>query len=118
MVTCFACCSKDDTKISIMKATILTGLSVLANIVLYAQFVTSASPGSFSNIAIPGSSASWVNTNNASASDDNYTIFGDIAGSPGSYTDYLAVTQFGLSIPLGATVVGIKVEIECSDTKS
>ena len=73
------------------------------------------SPSTITTVAIPGSSATWSTTGNASVSDDAYTGTGDIAGGAGSYTDYLVATNFGFAIPGGATITGIEVSYERSD---
>ena len=73
------------------------------------------SPAAVNTIVIPGSSATWANTNNASQSDDVYTGTGNIAGGTGSYTDYIVATDFGFNIPSGATITGIEVIVERSD---
>jgi hypothetical protein len=72
-------------------------------------------PATVTTVAIPGSSATWANTNNVSVSDDVYSGTGDIAGGAGSYTDYLVATNFGFSIPGGSTITGIEVIVERSD---
>jgi len=54
---------------------------------------------------------SWSNPNNAKVSDNVYTT----ALGPGpflTYSHYLKVTNFGFSIPVGAIISGILVEIE------
>lgn len=92
------------------------GLAFCIN--LMAQPGGPASGNSFLNIPIPGSSQSWININNASVSDDNYASLGNIAGTTGSYTDYLLVTNFGLTVPAGVIISGIEVQVECSDRNS
>ena len=82
---------------------------------LFAQSSGPFSPSTVTTIAIPGSSATWSNTGNASLSDDAYANTGDIAGGAGSYTDYLVASNFGFSLPSGAAITGIEVIVERSD---
>lgn len=88
--------------------------ALLASCNLFGQAGPNA-PGTVTTVAIPGSSATWANTANTAASDDTYTGTGDIAGGAGSYSDYLVATNFGFSIPGGATINGIEVLVERSD---
>jgi len=67
------------------------------------------SPGTMANDTAVGTVA-WTNPDNAKASDDHYAYF--YVGSGSITTNYLKATNFGFSIPAGATVDGIKVEIE------
>lgn len=71
--------------------------------------------GTFSNVAIGGSSASWNTTSNASSSNNSYSISSTDLSSNGNYTDYLKVTNFGFSIPASSNIDGIVVEIEYFD---
>jgi len=89
-------------------------LALIASLNLFGQGGPLA-PSTVTTVAIPGSSATWSNTNNASVSDDAYTSTGNIAGGAGSYTDYLVATNFGFNIPGGATITGIEVTVERSD---
>lgn len=59
----------------------------------------------------PGSNV-WSNPSNAAASDNAYAIYTLSAGNRPSH--YLKATNFGFSIPSGATIDGIIVEIEKS----
>ena len=70
---------------------------------------------SFAVFGMAGSNKTWTNASNVASSDNVYSDFGNITGGAGSYTDYLVVTDFGFSIPLGAIVKGIVVEVERSD---
>ncbi|MBC7856903.1 MAG: hypothetical protein IAF94_26025 [Pirellulaceae bacterium] len=65
-------------------------------------------PGTLANDASIGFS-SWTNTGNAAASDNSYST--NNVG-PTFQTNYLKATNFGFSIPAGATIDGIVVEIE------
>lgn len=74
------------------------------------------SAGTFANTTFTGSSASWTNLTNASSSDDIYVdIPLNSLSTNGAYTDNFEATNFGFSIPSGATINGIEVEIERSD---
>jgi hypothetical protein len=74
------------------------------------------SPSTFTTSPIPGSDRTWANTSNAAASDNVYSDYGGFSSGAGvKYTDYLVATNFGFSIPSGATNIGIIIEIERSD---
>ena len=89
---------------------------VLGNMDLNAVTLGPLSGSVFTNIALSGSSTSWSNTSNAALSDDLYVgIPINSLSSSGQYTDYLQVTNFGFSVPSGATINGISVEIERGD---
>ena len=69
------------------------------------------SPGTMADDASVGTEA-WVNPNNAKVSDNVYaTAYFDEV----SISHYLKATNFGFSIPTGATINGILVEIERRD---
>lgn len=68
------------------------------------------SPGTMASVDF-GALAAWDTPDNAKVSDDVYTTtFSTTSG--GSATDYLEATNFGFSIPAGATINGILVEVE------
>ena len=68
------------------------------------------SPGTLADAADAGTS-SWTTVSNAGASDDAYAVWtADYGG--GAPTDRLKATNFGFSIPAGATIDGILVEVE------
>lgn len=72
-----------------------------------------ASPGTLTSDSGVGSVA-WTNPSNASSSDDSRataTIFT-------SQTHYLKTTNYGLSVPVGATIDGIVVTVEKQQDKS
>jgi len=98
-----------------MKNILLLVMQLVSIIRLAAQAEGPHSPASFSNINIPGYNQQWTNISNAAVSDNNYATFGNLTGGSGSYTDYLAATNFGFDIPGGTSITGIKVEVECSD---
>ena len=70
---------------------------------------TATSPGTVVNDTAVGTVA-WTSPDNAKASDNNYASL--YVGSGSVTTNYLKATNFGFSIPPGATIDGIKVEIE------
>ncbi len=98
-----------------MRSFLLLFLGLYFSGLLSAQITGPQSPGSFTVVNIPGSSATWSNTGNVAASDNSYVTSGNIPGASGAYTDYLVVTDFGFSIPLGSTISGIVVEVERAD---
>lgn len=65
------------------------------------------SPGTAANDASIGAGA-WVNSSSALSSNNAYAQFGESRAQ----SNYLKVTNFGFSIPSGATIDGIVVEIE------
>jgi hypothetical protein len=54
----------------------------------------------------------WTNPNNAKVSDNVYATVVDNVGNLNLLTHYLKATNFGFSIPTGATINGILVEAE------
>ncbi len=66
------------------------------------------SPGTMTDDDAVGNTT-WSNVDNAKVSDDSRSTW---TGGAGSTTHYLKATNFGFSIPGGATINGIKVEIE------
>ncbi|MBS1921461.1 MAG: T9SS type A sorting domain-containing protein [Bacteroidetes bacterium] len=80
----------------------------------YGQISGPVNGGTFTVVAIPGSTQTWVNPGNVAASDNVYASFGSIT-TANAYTDYLVVTNFGFAIPGGSTITGIVVEVERSD---
>lgn len=56
----------------------------------------------------------WSNPNNAQVSDGVYTTASN--GSTGGTTHYLKATNFGFSVPVGATINGILVEVQKAKT--
>src|SRR5574338_230 len=98
-----------------MKKTLLLLISILSiELFSYSQVAGPLNGGSFTVVAIGGSSQSWTNPGNVAASDNVYATFGSIA-TANAYTDYLVVTNFGFAIPGGSTISGIMVEVERSD---
>jgi len=64
------------------------------------------SPSTVEDVADTGTIA-WLNPSNASVADSIHTT---IEGSSDDISHYLVATNFGFSIPNGATIVGIVVE--------
>mgnify|MGYP003557001264 FL=1 len=58
----------------------------------------------------------WSNPGNASASDGSWATA--VIGAAVTPSEYLKVTNFGFSIPSGATIDGIAVSVERSATQS
>jgi hypothetical protein len=76
---------------------------------------SATSPGTMVDDATVGTVA-WTNPTNAGASDNSYATIGT-SGRCGVFTGhYLKATNFGFSIPVGATITGILVEIERKQT--
>ncbi|MEI7749704.1 MAG: YDG domain-containing protein [Candidatus Moraniibacteriota bacterium] len=67
--------------------------------------------------ALAGSFA-WANPDYAKVSDDNYAVFTSPGTASPETSQYLKVTDFGLSVPLGATINGIEVTVERSTTST
>jgi hypothetical protein len=97
-----------------MKNQLLTSIGILFAAIAVAQSQGPADGKSFANTSIAGSNKQWNVNDNLSASDNQYTDFGNLT-SNGSYTDYLVVSDFGFLVPAGATVTGIVAEVERSD---
>ena len=72
-------------------------------------------PSTVTNVTIFGSDASWTNLGNIANSDNTYATYGTLSGTSEKFTDYLQATNFGFSIGLGFSIIGIVVEIERSD---
>lgn len=95
---------------------ILTSVLLVALIILsrstssaYAASTGPGSPGTVVSVS-PGDQ-SWSNLDNAKASDGTYASAVTLATNPGS-SYRLKTTNYGFSIPSGATVRGIQVDIE------
>lgn len=66
------------------------------------------SPGTLANVVTAG--WVWINPGNAATSNNSYAL---VLGSSGPQdSDQLQATNFGFSIPAGATINGVVVEIE------
>lgn len=66
----------------------------------------------FTNVVIPGSTTDFSNTDKADRSDNDYAENDDGLVANDEFTDYLQITSFGFTIPDGATIDGITVDIE------
>lgn len=98
-----------------MKSLMLFYVGILTTVRLTAQIAGPLSGGTFVNVPIAGSNKAWTSVGNVASSDNTYATFGNLTGGTGSFTDYLTATNFGFSIPSGASVDGIVVEVERSD---
>lgn len=74
----------------------------------YASSVGPSSPGTTVDDATVGTLA-WANPNNAQASDG---VFATASHAGLTTSHYLKATNFGFSIPAGATITGILAEIQ------
>ncbi len=92
-------------------------LLILISPLLYSQSQGPLSGGTFSNVNITGG-INWSNPGRSISSNNSYSISNNDLSNNGDYTDYLKVTNFGFSIPNGATIDGIIVEIEYFDNGS
>lgn len=70
-------------------------------------------PGSTGNTDYPGTSTAWNNTSRITTSNGSKASATGL--SNGEVSDYLTATNFGFTIPAGATITGIKVDIERDD---
>jgi RHS repeat-associated protein len=57
----------------------------------------------------PAAGEPWSNPGDASGGDNSYA---QVTLNGGASSDYLDVTDFDISLPVGATVVGVRVEVE------
>ena len=98
---------------------VLSGLLILVflffNSVLLGQSLQSAVGGTYSTEPLSGSTTSWGNVTNAISSNNVYTTPNANLPGTGNYTDYLKVTNFQFTIPIGSIVTGIKIDVERSD---
>ena len=92
-----------------MKRLFLTILILLFCSTVYADSEGPNSPGTMADDAAVGTDQ-WYNVDNVKISNNNYSI--TEPGRPLVYSHYLKATNFGFSIPSGATITGILVEIE------
>lgn len=59
--------------------------------------------------------ATWQKLDSISVSDNKRVSLTANLSSNGSYSDFLVVSDFNFSIPLGVIIDGIKVDVERSD---
>lgn len=84
----------------------------LASFVVSGQ-TYSGEGGTVSTSAIAGSTGSWNNTGNAVVDDDSRaTNSSSLSGT--QYTNYLIVTNFGLSVPTSESISGVEFTIQKS----
>ena len=96
-------CSSDSNTYTLTDGiTTITPLSVTKN------------GGTFTSTYFHDANDSWSNPSNAVASDDSYATA--TIGSSSDVTYYLQATNFGFSIPAGATIYGIQVNVERHQT--
>lgn len=69
------------------------------------------SPGTMADDATVGTLA-WSNVDNAKTSNDVYATRANSGGEGTVFTHYLKATNFGFTIPTGATIDGIVIEME------
>lgn len=99
-----------------MKNFLLAGICLVFANFIYSQSIQGPySSTTIDAVPIPGSNQTWISLTGAAPSDDIYATFGNLTGGVGSYTDYLVATNFGFTIPGGATITGIFVEVETLD---
>lgn len=98
-----------------MKNLYILTFFLLLTMGLIAQTEGPRNPGSYTTELITGSNKTWLLPENVASSDDAYSNFFSLSGGVGSYTDYLVATNFGFSIPSGANIKGISVEVERAD---
>lgn len=72
-------------------------------------------PGTMADDATVGT-ITWVNPNNAKVSDSVYTTASTLISNTASH--YLKATNFGFSIPAGATINGITVKVKRNGTQN
>jgi hypothetical protein len=69
-------------------------------------------------VPIAGSTSSWLNVSNVKAFDGAYAVNSVNMPVTGNYSDYIVVTGFGFSIPVGNIIDGIKVSVSRWETNS
>lgn len=98
-----------------MRKILLTAIILHLVVINFGQIAGPNSALIHSNVPIPGSNKSWSDLSNTTSSDDHHAIYGTLDGGANSYSDYLQATVFSLSVPGGAIIKGIEVEVERSD---
>lgn len=76
------------------------------------------SPGSQSNVARPGSTASWTSMGNVTSSDGAYATTNANLASINDFTDYLVLTNFSFNIPSTSIIKGITISISRKQSNS
>jgi hypothetical protein len=99
-----------------MKKILLVCAGIVSVILLNAQTILGPKGGgTFGTTTLSGSSNNWVNPGNVAASDGLYATFGNLPIAVGSHTNYLIISNFGFSVPAGAIINGISVDVQRSD---
>lgn len=66
-------------------------------------------PGTMTNVIYAG--VPWFNINNMKLADGAVSTSDQM--DDGTVTDYAAATNFGFSVPAGATITGVTIEVNC-----
>ena len=98
-----------------MKSTVILILVLGYSLLAGAQIVGPNGGNDYISSTANPEETPWQDLSSLSVSDNSYASFGNISGNAGATTDYIIVLDFGLSIPDGATLSGIVVEVERSD---
>lgn len=85
-------------------------ICLLAAPAAHAQTVGPSFAGTAADVAATGTVA-WVNPNNAKANDGVFTTFTTPTGTGLTKGHLLELTNFGFSVPVGATITGIQVVV-------
>ena len=94
-----------------MKKKLLAATLIIATLgVLYALSVGPNYPSTIVDNAATGTIA-WSNPMNATSSDAIYAQTAPLSGNPG-FSHYLEATNFGFSVPVGAMINGIVIEVQ------
>jgi hypothetical protein len=93
-----------------MKKYLLIFIVLISLGIWYVANATTSGPNSSGTLASDSTvgDTPWTNPSNAGASDNVYATNSTEGGTP----QYLKATNFGFSIPTGATINGILVEVE------
>lgn len=103
--------SKSCKKISIFWMVVFISFHSIS----FGQSSQTAIGNTYTNSAISGSNSSWTSISNANSSDDVYVVTSANLPHNGDFTDYLKITNFQFTVPLGSTITGIEVNVERSD---
>lgn len=103
---------KSVTNITLLLAIILSFFSKSS----FAQCSVSSArpPASVTEINLSGSDFEWDDANDVLTSNNNYAYAGATLTllNPSKYSDYMALTNFSMSIPAAVTICGIVVQID------
>lgn len=95
---------------------VLLTLSIISKVSAQTFTAGPLSGNSFTTAPISGSSQSWTNTSNAGADDGIDATFGNLPDKSVSLTNYIVITNFNFAIPSNASILGILVEVDRSDS--